>query len=79
MLAAVRSLLPSIAAAAADVDRQGAVDPQVIASLHDAGYFAMLQPKPFGGLEAEPEDYLTATRKCRRRACPPAGWPDGSG
>lgn len=73
VLAAVRSLLPSIAAAAADVDRHGAVDPQVIASLHDAGYFAMLQPKPFGGLEAEPEDYLTATRELSA-ACMSTGW-----
>jgi 3-hydroxy-9,10-secoandrosta-1,3,5(10)-triene-9,17-dione monooxygenase len=75
-LAAVRSLLPSIAAAAADVDRHGAVDPQVITDLHDAGYFSMLQPKSFGGLEAEPDDYLTATRELSS-ACMSTGWLTG--
>jgi 3-hydroxy-9,10-secoandrosta-1,3,5(10)-triene-9,17-dione monooxygenase len=73
VLAAVRSLLPAIAAAAADVDRDGAVDPQVITNLHDAGYFSMLQPKSFGGLEADPDDYLTATRELSS-ACVSTGW-----
>lgn len=73
VLDAVRSLLPSIAAAAADVDRHGVVDPQVITNLHDAGYFSMLQPKAFGGLEVEPDDYLTATRELSS-ACMSTGW-----
>jgi len=63
VLTSVRSLLPAIAATAADVDRNGAVDPQVITHLHAAGYFSLLQPRAFGGLEAEPDDYLTATRE----------------
>ncbi len=73
VLSAVRDLLPSVEAAAADVDRNGAVDPQVITNLHDAGYFSLLQPKPFGGLEAEPDDYLTATRELSS-ACMSTGW-----
>lgn len=73
VLAAVRSLLPSIADAAADVDRNGAVDPHVITDLHDAGYFSMLQPKSFGGLAADPDDYLTATRELAS-ACMSTGW-----
>ncbi|WP_319449897.1 MULTISPECIES: acyl-CoA dehydrogenase family protein [unclassified Mycobacterium] len=73
VLSSVRSLLPAIAAAAPDVDRNGAVDPQVISNLHDAGYFSLLQPKAFGGLEAEPDDYLTATRELSS-ACMSTGW-----
>jgi len=73
VLTSVRSLLPAIAAAAADVDRNGAVDPQVITHLHDAGYFSLLQPRAFGGLEAEPDDYLTATRELSS-ACMSTGW-----
>lgn len=73
MLAAVRVLLPSIADAAADVDRNAAVDPQMITKLHDAGYFSLLQPAAFGGLAAEPDDYLTATRELSA-ACVSTGW-----
>ncbi|MDV3125894.1 acyl-CoA dehydrogenase family protein [Mycobacterium sp. 21AC1] len=73
VLAAVRSLLPSIAAAAADVDRNGFVDSRVLTDLHDAGYFSLLQPRLFGGVEAEPDEYLTATRELSS-ACMSTGW-----
>ncbi|WP_234707735.1 acyl-CoA dehydrogenase family protein [Mycolicibacterium elephantis] len=73
VLDSVRTLLPEIAAAAAQVDRDGTVDPKVISELHDAGYFALLQPKPFGGLEGEPDVYLTATRELSS-ACTSTGW-----
>jgi 3-hydroxy-9,10-secoandrosta-1,3,5(10)-triene-9,17-dione monooxygenase len=73
VLAAVRSLLPSIADAAVEVDRSGAVDPQVITDLHDAGYVSMLQPAAFGGLAGDPVDYLTATRELSS-ACTSTGW-----
>lgn len=73
MLEAVRTLLPSIAAAAGEVDRTGAVDPGIITALHDAGYFALLKPAAFGGLEADPDDYLTATRELAS-ACVSTGW-----
>ena len=48
-------------------------DPHVIARLHDAGYFALLQPPSFGGLDAHPDDYLTATRELSA-ACMSTGW-----
>ncbi len=73
MLTSVRALLPEIAAAAEDVDRTGAVNADVIARLHDAGYFALLQPSSFGGLDAHPDDYLTATRELSS-ACMSTGW-----
>lgn len=73
VLSSVRSLLPTIAAAAADVDRTGAVNPEVIGQLREAGYFSLLQPRAFGGLEAEPDTYLTATRELSS-ACMSTGW-----
>lgn len=73
VLAAVRAELPGIAASATEVDRVGAVDPDVLSRLAEAGYFALLQPRPFGGLEAEPDDYLTSTRELSR-ACTSTGW-----
>ncbi|MDG4667830.1 acyl-CoA dehydrogenase family protein [Mycobacterium sp. 236(2023)] len=73
VLAAVRDLLPAIAASASDVDRRGAVDAEVIGLLQDAGYFALLQPPAFGGLGADPDVYLTATRELSW-ACTSTGW-----
>ncbi|OBK83382.1 acyl-CoA dehydrogenase family protein [Mycolicibacter sinensis] len=70
---AVRALLPAIAEAAADVDRNGAVDPDIIRGLHDAGFFAMLRPTAFGGLQADPEVYLTASGDIAA-ACTSTGW-----
>ena len=73
VLDAVRSLLPGIAEAAAGVDRNGVIDPRVIADLHDAGYFSLLQPSRFGGLDADPVDYLTVTLELSA-ACTSTGW-----
>lgn len=73
MLDSVRSLLPAVAAAAEDVDRTAAVDPRIIADLHEAGYFALLKPVAFGGLDADLDDYLTATRELAS-ACMSTGW-----
>lgn len=72
MAESVRALLPAIAASAEEVDRTGAVDSRLIAELHDAGYFALLKPAAFGGLE-DPEGYLTATRELAS-ACVSTGW-----
>ena len=73
VLRSVRELLPEIAAAAQDVDRNRAVDAHVIERLHDAGFFSLLRPPAFGGLEAEPGDYLTAARELSS-ACMSTGW-----
>jgi 3-hydroxy-9,10-secoandrosta-1,3,5(10)-triene-9,17-dione monooxygenase len=73
MPGAVRPLLPAIAAAAADVDRDGAVHPDTIAVLADAGAFSMLQPESFGGLQADPGTYLAAVREISA-ACTSTGW-----
>ena len=73
VLDAVRSLLPAIADAAADVDRHGAVHSDVIDALHHAGYFALLQSQAVGGLDADLEVYLAATRELST-ACTSTGW-----
>lgn len=73
---AVGRLLPVIEGAASDVDRSGAIDASVIARLHDAGFFAMLRPKAFGGLEADPVEYLAVVRALSA-ACMSTGWMAG--
>lgn len=49
------------------------MDSAIIERLHDAGYFALLQPTAFGGLDAEPAVYLIATRELSA-ACMSTGW-----
>lgn len=73
---AIGRLLPVIEGAASDVDRSGAVDASVIARLHDAGFFAMLRPRAFGGLEADPVEYLAVVRELSA-ACMSTGWMAG--
>src|SRR5690348_16001980 len=70
---AVRALLPDGTAVAADVDRQRGVSSEMIDRLHDTGFFALLQPHAAGGLEAEPDDYLTAALELST-ACTSTGW-----
>jgi 3-hydroxy-9,10-secoandrosta-1,3,5(10)-triene-9,17-dione monooxygenase len=73
---AIGELLPVIDRAAPEVDRSGAVDASVITRLHDAGFFAMLRPKMFGGLEADPVEYLAVVRELSA-ACMSTGWMTG--
>lgn len=73
VLSHVRALLPAIATAAADVDRNAAANPEHIAALQDCGFFAMLRPKSFGGAEVTPDEFLTATREISA-ACTSTGW-----
>jgi 3-hydroxy-9,10-secoandrosta-1,3,5(10)-triene-9,17-dione monooxygenase len=73
VLDAVRELLPEIAASAADVDRHCEVDPQVIARLHDTGYFSLLRPRGVEAQQGEPREYLMATRELAS-ACMSTGW-----
>lgn len=73
VLTAVRPLLPAIAAAADAVDRGGAVAPETVARLRDAGVFALLQPDDFGGRQADPDAYLGVVREISA-ACTSTGW-----
>lgn len=73
VLAAVRPLLPAIAAAADLVDRDGAVGTDTIAGLRDAGVFALLQPESFGGPQSDPDGYLGVVTEISA-ACTSTGW-----
>lgn len=76
VLTAVEPLLPAIAAAAPDVDRTGAISPETMTALRDAGVFALLQPTGFGGVQADPNDFLTIVRQVAA-ACTSTGWAAG--
>ncbi len=49
------------------------MDQDVIDALHEAGYFALLRSRAVGGLDADLEVYLTATRELST-ACTSTGW-----
>ncbi|QIX25619.1 flavin-dependent monooxygenase [Nocardioides sp. JQ2195] len=69
----VRDLLPSIADRAEATDHARKVSEVTIAELTAAGMFRMLQPKKYGGLEADPLAFYEAVRLISG-ACGSTGW-----
>jgi alkylation response protein AidB-like acyl-CoA dehydrogenase len=60
ILAAARDLAPTIAARAADTERQRRLPADLATEIADAGLFRMAVPRRLGGAEAPPADILTA-------------------
>ncbi|MGU3585794.1 3-hydroxy-9,10-secoandrosta-1,3,5(10)-triene-9,17-dione monooxygenase oxygenase subunit [Rhodococcus sp. C26F] len=73
VLDAVRSLIPGIAARAADTDRLGRVPDETVRELVAAGVFRMLQPRRYGGFETEPARFFEVVRTISA-ACGSTGW-----
>jgi 3-hydroxy-9,10-secoandrosta-1,3,5(10)-triene-9,17-dione monooxygenase len=70
---AVRDLLPQFEERAQAAEDARRVPAESIASLQDAGFFRLLQPKRFGGLESDPIAFYTAVRLVAS-ACGSTGW-----
>ncbi|GII64314.1 acyl-CoA dehydrogenase [Sphaerisporangium krabiense] len=73
VLAAVRALLPGIAARAASADENRRVPRESIRELLGTGVFRMLQPRRHGGAEREPADFFRVVREISA-ACGSTGW-----
>lgn len=73
---AVGALLPGIRKRAGQADVKRRIPEQTIAELQDAGVFRMLQPKRYGGLEAEPRHFYEVVRDIAG-ACGSTGWVAG--
>lgn len=73
VLAAVRSLLPTIAERAESVDENRVLSEQTMRELADAGVFRLLQPKRYGGVEADPVEFYEVIREIAG-ACGSTGW-----
>jgi 3-hydroxy-9,10-secoandrosta-1,3,5(10)-triene-9,17-dione monooxygenase len=73
VLSAVTDLLPGFRERAAQADRDRRVPAESIAELQEAGVFRMLQPKAFGGFEADPVDFYEVV-KTVAGACGSTGW-----
>jgi len=59
LVARARALAPAVAAAASEVEATGALPPDLLDGLHEAGVFRMAVPAAYGGLDASP---LTCAR-----------------
>jgi alkylation response protein AidB-like acyl-CoA dehydrogenase len=58
-----RSLAPLIAAAAARIETERELTPDVVDALHEAGLFRMLLPRSLGGHEATPLEFVRAAEE----------------
>jgi 3-hydroxy-9,10-secoandrosta-1,3,5(10)-triene-9,17-dione monooxygenase len=73
VLAAVKDLLPGIAARADQAEADRRIPAETIAELKEAGVFRMLQPKRWGGLEATPVEFYEVIRTLAA-TCGSTGW-----
>ncbi len=73
VLDGVRDLLPSFRERADEAERLRIVPEASIKELEETGFFRMLQPQRFDGLESDPVDFYTAVRLISS-ACGSTGW-----
>ncbi len=62
VLAGVRDLLPVLRERAQETEDHRVVPAESVKALAETGFFRLLQPARFGGLEADPVTFLTAVR-----------------
>ncbi len=73
VLDGVRDLLPSLRERAEEAERLRVVPEASIKELEETGFFRLLQPKRYDGLEGDPVDFYTAVRDIAS-ACGSTGW-----
>jgi 3-hydroxy-9,10-secoandrosta-1,3,5(10)-triene-9,17-dione monooxygenase len=73
VLDAVRDLLPQFRERADETERLRVVPESSIKDLEASGFFRLLQPRRFDGLESDPVDFYTAVRMIAS-ACGSTGW-----
>ena len=73
VIAAVTDLLPVLRERAQETEDLRRIPDESIKSLQEAGFFKLLQPKRYGGYEADPVTFYTAV-KLIASACGSTGW-----
>src|SRR3954467_13887965 len=73
VLDGVRDLLPTLRDRADEAERLRVVPEASIKELEETGFFRLLQPRRFDGLESDPIDFYTAVRDISG-ACGSTGW-----
>lgn len=69
----VQDLLPTIRERAEETERLRVVPESSVKELEEVGFFKLLQPARFGGLEADPVDFYACVRDIAS-ACGSTGW-----
>jgi 3-hydroxy-9,10-secoandrosta-1,3,5(10)-triene-9,17-dione monooxygenase len=73
VVAGVRDLLPTLRERAQETEDARIIPAESIKALAETGFFRLLQPTAFGGLEADPLTFYTAVRLIAS-ACGSTGW-----
>lgn len=73
ILEAVRDLLPALAERAERAEAERRLCEETIAELREVGVFRMLQPRRWGGLEADPVEFYEVVRTLAA-VCGSTGW-----
>jgi 3-hydroxy-9,10-secoandrosta-1,3,5(10)-triene-9,17-dione monooxygenase len=73
VLAAIEELLPVLRERAQETEDLRRIPDASIKALQEAGFFKMLQPVRYGGLETDPVSFYTAVKKIAG-ACGSTGW-----
>lgn len=73
VIAGIRELLPVLRERAQEAEDARRIPEESVKSLQETGFFKLLQPKTFGGLEADPVSFYTAV-KLVASACGSTGW-----
>ncbi|MET7994177.1 3-hydroxy-9,10-secoandrosta-1,3,5(10)-triene-9,17-dione monooxygenase oxygenase subunit [Amycolatopsis sp. NPDC005232] len=73
VIAGVRDLLPVLRERAQETEDARRVPVESVKVLQETGFFRLLQPRPYGGLEADPVTFYTAV-KLVASACGSTGW-----
>jgi 3-hydroxy-9,10-secoandrosta-1,3,5(10)-triene-9,17-dione monooxygenase len=73
VLAGIRELLPTLRERAQETEDGRVIPAESIKALQETGFFRLLQPAAFGGLEADPRTFYTAVRLIAS-ACGSTGW-----
>lgn len=73
VLDGVRDLLPTFRERADEAERLRVVPEASVKELEEVGFFRLLQPRRFGGHEADPVDFYTGVRDIAG-ACGSTGW-----
>ena len=76
VLAAIDDLLPRVAQRAPHAEEQRRLPEATIADLDEAGFFKLLQPEQWGGLQCDPTLFFEAVRRLAS-ACGATGWACG--
>lgn len=73
VLAGVRELLPVLRERAQETEDTRRIPEESVKALAETGFFQMLQPRTYGGYEADPVSFYTAV-KLIASACGSTGW-----